>query len=62
MADIVNLKRFRKRKDRADKEAQAAENRVKFGRTKAEKQSESRNAAREDSKHAGKKREEKTED
>ena len=38
MAEIVNLKLVRKRKARDEKDAQAAENRVKFGRTKAEKQ------------------------
>ena len=37
MSDIVNLNRFRKKKARADKDAQATENRAKFGRTKAEK-------------------------
>ena len=37
MGDVVNLKLHRKRKDRAVKEEQAAENRAKFGRTKAEK-------------------------
>ena len=37
MGEIVNLKRHRKRKDRAAKEEIAAENRVQFGRTKAEK-------------------------
>lgn len=40
MADIVSLSRLRKARARADKEAQAAENRAKFGRTKAEKQRE----------------------
>ena len=38
MAEPVNLNRARKAKARADAEAKAAENRVKFGRTKAEKQ------------------------
>lgn len=38
MAEIVNLTRARKDKARADKDAKAAENRVIFGRTKAEKQ------------------------
>ena len=38
MGEIVNLKRHRKRKDRAAKEEIAAENRVQFGRTKAEKE------------------------
>ena len=37
MGEIVNLKLHRKRKDRAAKEDAAAENRVQFGRTKAEK-------------------------
>ena len=37
---VVNLRQFRKSKARAEKDAQAEENRVKFGRTKAEKQLE----------------------
>ena len=37
MTDIVNLNRFRKKKSRAEKEKSAEENRLKFGRTKAEK-------------------------
>lgn len=37
MAEITNLNRFRKQKNRADKRAQATENAVKFGRTKAQK-------------------------
>ncbi|MFD1158169.1 DUF4169 family protein [Roseovarius aestuarii] len=37
MAEPVNLNRFRKAKARADRKAQASENAVKFGRTKAEK-------------------------
>ena len=37
MAEIVNLRQARKNKARAGKEARAAENRVAFGRTKAEK-------------------------
>lgn len=40
MAEILSLSKARKAKERAGKEAQAAENRVKFGRTKAEKQLE----------------------
>ena len=35
MADPVNLRLFRKRKARAEKELQAAENRALHGRTKA---------------------------
>ena len=38
MADIVNLRQARKRKARDNKDAAATENRVRFGRTKAEKQ------------------------
>jgi hypothetical protein len=37
MGDIVNLNRARKAKARAGAKAAAAENRVKFGRTKGEK-------------------------
>lgn len=37
MADILSLSKARKAKARADKDAAAAGNRVKFGRTKAEK-------------------------
>ena len=37
MVAIVNLRKARKAKARADAEAQAAENRIKFGRTKHEK-------------------------
>lgn len=38
MNDVVNLRRFRKKKAHAEKEAQAEQNRAKFGRTKAERQ------------------------
>lgn len=37
MAEIVNLNRFRKKKARENAAARAAENRVRFGRTPAEK-------------------------
>ena len=37
MGEIVSLKLHRKRKERAAKEEIAAENRVQFGRSKAEK-------------------------
>ena len=37
MGEIVSLKLHRKRSARTETEAHAAENRVKFGRTKAEK-------------------------
>ena len=37
MGEIVSLKLHRKRKDRAAKEEIAAENRVQFGRSKADR-------------------------
>lgn len=37
MADIINLRNIRKHKARTDKDAQAQQNRVLFGRTKAER-------------------------
>ncbi len=40
-AEIVNLRRARKARARADKEDRAAENRRRHGRSKAEKQAES---------------------
>ncbi|WFU10991.1 DUF4169 family protein [Rhizobium sp. CB3090] len=36
-AEIVNLRQFRKKQTRLEKEKQAEQNRVTFGRTKAEK-------------------------
>lgn len=36
-ADVVNLRQFRKIKARSEKERQAEQNRLSFGRTKAEK-------------------------
>jgi vacuolar-type H+-ATPase subunit C/Vma6 len=46
MADIINLRTARKQKARTEKEAQAAENRVLFGRTKAEKLKQAAEKAR----------------
>jgi hypothetical protein len=37
MAEIINFRKARKAKARADKDAEAAENRVKFGRPKEER-------------------------
>ncbi len=37
MAEVINLNKFRKQKARDSARQQAAENRVRFGRTKAEK-------------------------
>ncbi len=46
MADIINLNKKRKAKIRLDKEKTASENRIKFGRTKQEKQLEQKDKAR----------------
>ncbi|MFS2109521.1 DUF4169 family protein [Sphingomonas sp. Sphisp140] len=46
MAEIINLNRARKAKARVDKSAQAEENRIRFGRTRAEKQTEAAEKAR----------------
>ena len=40
MAEIINLNKARKVKARVDKSARAEENRVRFGRTRAEKQAD----------------------
>lgn len=37
MAEIINLRTARKRQQRRDKASKAAENRFRYGRTKAEK-------------------------
>jgi hypothetical protein len=37
MADVINLKRFRKRSEREQSARQADANRARFGRTKAER-------------------------
>ncbi|HRW31094.1 MAG TPA: DUF4169 family protein, partial [Emcibacteraceae bacterium] len=48
MAEILSLSKARKKKVRAVKETRASENRVKFGRTKAEKKlTEAKKAKRE---------------
>ncbi len=44
MAELVNLNRARKAKARESAEAKAAQNRVRFGRTKAERQLETARA------------------
>lgn len=45
MAELINLNKARKARARADAERQAAENRVKFGRTKAQRQLDAAAAA-----------------
>ncbi len=46
MAEIVNLNRVRKAKARAAKADEAAENRVKFGRSKAAREQEAEQKVR----------------
>lgn len=45
-ADIVNLRQRRKRQIRKEAETQAAENRARYGRPKAERESETLEADR----------------
>jgi hypothetical protein len=58
LADIVNLKLARKRRDRVEKEQQAEQNRQKFGRSKADRQTEAASKALESRKLDGHKLEE----
>ena len=58
MAEIINLRRIRKQKARADKEEQAAQNRALFGRTKAEKLKQAAEKAQADKHIDGHKRDE----
>lgn len=46
MGDVVNLRLARKAHERAQAQAQAAANRAKFGRTKADRTREAMDAAR----------------
>lgn len=46
MADVVNLNRFRKTREREERAKEAEANRVRFGRTKAEKQRDRMEAER----------------
>jgi hypothetical protein len=45
MAEIVNLRRARKAHRRAEETAQAGANRAKFGRTRSEREAETKRAA-----------------
>jgi hypothetical protein len=42
MADVINLKRFKKRSEREQSAKQADANRARFGRTKAERAQDER--------------------
>jgi hypothetical protein len=57
MAEIVNLNRVRKAKARSDAGKAAEANRAKFGRTKAERDTEAAEQARRDALLDGAKRE-----
>jgi hypothetical protein len=46
MADVINLRRARKDKARREHEREAAANRQRFGRTKAQKSADQDSAAR----------------
>jgi len=46
MADVVNLKQFKKRAARDQSEEEAATNRARFGRTKSERVEDERRASR----------------
>ena len=58
MTEPINLNKARKVRARAAEKAQAAENRVRFGRTKAEKAASKLEAERARRSHEGAKREE----
>ena len=45
MGEVVNLRKWRKAREKAEAKAQAAANRTAFGRTKAEKQRDAAEAA-----------------
>jgi hypothetical protein len=46
LAEIITLSRARKARARAEKEAKAAEHRVQFGRTRAQRAAEKKDRAR----------------
>ena len=46
MGEVVNLRRARKARDRAEAEGAAAANRAAFGRTRAQKEADAREAER----------------
>lgn len=54
MAEIVNLNRFRKTRQRQEDREKAAENRVRFGRNKSEKAADQQDRERLDRDHLGK--------
>ncbi|MCW5747374.1 MAG: DUF4169 family protein [Alphaproteobacteria bacterium] len=61
MAEIVNLRQARRQKARTERERQAEANRLKFGRTKAEKTRERLEDARAQRTHDAHRRDDDTE-
>ena len=61
MAEVVNLNKFRKSSTRDEENSRASENRVKFGRTKAEKAHDRQAVERREKELAGRKLEPKEE-
>jgi hypothetical protein len=51
MAEIINLNKHRKAKARDARESRSAANRIKYGRTKAEKENDRRAEERETQRH-----------
>jgi Domain of unknown function (DUF4169) len=58
MAEIVNLRQERRKRERAEAQAVAAENRIRHGRTKAERKSDRLAAEKAERKLDGARREE----
>ena len=56
MGDVINLRQARKQRDRATASRLAETNRAKFGRTKAERLAQQAEAARQDKKIEGARR------
>ncbi len=53
MSEIVNLNRVRKARARTERERQAADNRARFGRSKAEKDAVQKRENRDAARHEG---------
>ena len=56
MGEVVNLRRYRKAKEKAEAQARAAENRSKHGRCKSERQSKTARDSHDDRKLEGHRR------
>lgn len=53
MGEIINLRQVRKARDKAEKDAKAAENRVQFGRPKKQKTLQEKRKSLEETRHEG---------